>query len=229
MTAGVFAVSVYGVTEIKVEFDPFLLLPEGSYLRLFRELSEKFFPSSGGAVATIYTGEFRYELGDFEKLDTMMEDLVNLSANEPFVACACSNRHTYKLLLKGLDLSGRVSVSGAWSWWLAFKHFLALQLGVEDWRGAVRDGSIRVYLSDFLHHADGATQMENFKFDGDLSCGEPAPFIKATQKLSLYFFTYLIELPLNLRAVSETRRGRLLAVRRPRRARSSPGGRREHN
>ena len=38
----------------------------------------------------------------------------------------------------------------------------------------------RRYLSDFLHHEDGAQSKKDFKFDGDedVECDEPAPEIK---------------------------------------------------
>ena len=41
--------------------------------------------------------------------------------------------------------------------------------------------SLRQYLSDFLHHEDGAQSKKDFKFAGDaeVECDEPAPEIKS--------------------------------------------------
>ena len=43
------------------------------------------------------------------------------------------------------------------------------------------------HLSDFLHREEGAQDVINFKFDGNLTCDEPAPPIMATK---LGAFTY---------------------------------------
>ena len=41
---------------------------------------------------------------------------------------------------------------------------------------------LRRYLSDFLHHEDGAQSKKDFKFEGDedVECDEPAPEIKVS-------------------------------------------------
>ena len=48
-------------------------------------------------------------------------------------------------------------------------------------------GSPLKHLSDFLHREEGAQDVINFKFDGNLTCDEPAPAIMATK---LGAFTY---------------------------------------
>jgi hypothetical protein len=53
--------------------------------------------------------------------------------------------------------------------------------GVTDWRKAVEEGMLAMYLSDFLHHKDGAQNKKNFKFDGELICNEPAPKINSAK------------------------------------------------
>ena len=83
-------------------------------------------------------------------------------------------------------------VSGSWDlstgfWWNDLKHFMNRSRGIADWRETFADGSLAKHLSDFLHREEGAQDVINFKFDGNLTCDEPAPPIMATK---LGAFTY---------------------------------------
>jgi hypothetical protein len=64
-------------------------------------------------------------------------------------------------------------------WWNSFKSYLNSSRGVDDWRTLFRSHSFSIYLSDYLHHKDGAQNKHNFKFETDLLCNEPAPRITA--------------------------------------------------
>lgn len=57
--------------------------------------------------------------------------------------------------------------------------------GVEDWRTAFsEEGKFAMYLSDFLHHADGAKDKRLFRFANELECNVPAPRITVSK---IYF------------------------------------------
>ena len=79
-----FGVGAYGVSQMKVEFDPTHLVPIDSYLKLFVNTNEEYF-SSGAINATIYSGPIGYNVEDFEKLDNLVDRLGNLRDEEYFV------------------------------------------------------------------------------------------------------------------------------------------------
>ena len=85
-------------------------------------------------------------------------------------------------------------VSGSWDlstgfWWNDLKNFMREKRNITDWRVTFEDGSepLAKHLSDFLHREEGAQDVINFKFDGNLTCDVPAPKIMATK---LGAFTY---------------------------------------
>lgn len=70
--------------QIKVEFDPILLLSETSYLRRYSRTHDAMFPSQGWP-ATIYTGETEYWLENFEKIDQVSIKMINATEDKKYI------------------------------------------------------------------------------------------------------------------------------------------------
>ena len=127
------------------------------------------------------SGELPYTLENFEKIDKMVSTLHEMALVEQGAA--------HSIISYGEKLP---LVSGSWDlstgfWWNDLKHFMNRSRGIADWRETFADGSLAKHLSDFLHREEGAQDVINFKFDGNLTCDEPAPPIMATK---LGAFTY---------------------------------------
>ena len=75
-------------------------------------------------------------------------------------------------------------------WWMDLKEFMENQKDIADWRTAFTSDQFPTYLSDFLHHKDGAGYKKHFRFTDDLSCGAGAPNISAL-KLGTLKIRYL--------------------------------------
>ncbi|XP_046483192.1 patched domain-containing protein 3 [Neodiprion pinetum] len=73
--------------------------------------------------------------------------------------------------LKSLDILQNID-----QWPVKFARFAKNQLYVED-LSKVDESSFRNYLSQFLFSKSGGKYQTNFRFAGNLSCGEPAPKI----------------------------------------------------
>ena len=121
--------------------------------------------------------------------------LSNFSLNHNYILFL--EVHSFKLLiLPTLFLVIELDV-----WWTVFKDFLGEEKNVSDWRTTLmeeetEDGfdnfenemtttplrsssSMFVrYLSDFLFSKSGSKYKANFRFDGNLTCNEPAPPIQ---------------------------------------------------
>ena len=67
-TLGLLSAGIYGTCNIKVEFDPFKMLSQDSYLKQFLDFYKEEFPRSGWP-ANVYTGELRFVVEDFEAVD----------------------------------------------------------------------------------------------------------------------------------------------------------------
>lgn len=177
ITAAIFAVGMYGTLQIKVDFDPVAVLPPRSQLKLFVDEMNVRYPTNGFG-AFVYTGELPFTLENFEKVDKMVSQLHEMALTEEIIS------YGEKLPL----------VSGSWDlstgfWWNDLKNFMREKRNITDWRVTFEDGSepLAKHLSDFLHREEGAQDVINFKFDGNLTCDVPAPKIMATK---LGAFTY---------------------------------------
>ncbi len=64
-------------------------------------------------------------------------------------------------------------------WWTRFRDYLVRVRDYSDWREAFDEdkAKIRRVFSDFLFDIEGAENQNDFVFDGELECGEPAPKI----------------------------------------------------
>lgn len=72
--------------QIRVEFDPVLLLPAESYLRQWININNEHFPKNGWA-SVVYSGELNYNLEEFEKLDHMIARLEKATEEEWYIVC----------------------------------------------------------------------------------------------------------------------------------------------
>ena len=160
LTGAILVCGSWGSKQMKVEFDPMNLTPKDSYMRIFKEKSKQLWPSSGGWGAAIWSGELRYDIKDFERLEHLTRELNRMKKEHDFIR-------------------------STGFWWDHFKKFMHKHSGVDDWRNAFKDGAIRGYLSDYLHHEDGARNKGRFTFDGELRCNEPAPPIKVSAVLQV--------------------------------------------
>lgn len=153
VTGTLLAFGIMGTLQIPVEFDAVLLLPADSYLRHFIQQNKEQFPAS--EEAKIYAGRVEYTIRDFGKIDRITKALDDVLE--------------YEDILTDTNL-----------WWNDLKSYLKERKGVSDWKDSMRDGTFRRYLSDFLHHEDGAQSKKDFKFEGDeeVECDEPAPQIR---------------------------------------------------
>ena len=177
LATAMFGVGIWGAHKIKVEYNPITLIPESSYFRAFLEQKNTDFPSDGWGV-TIYTQEILYTLEDFKKIDMIVKELDDLTRehNEWI--------HYGKELPKAVQAPFERS-SGFW--WMDLKKFIAKQKGIEDWKKVIRDGSFPLYLSDFLHNAEGSIYKNNFRFVDEVVCNMEAPPISSAKLGTLKF------------------------------------------
>ena len=175
--AAMFGIGIWGTYEIKVEYDPITLIPEGSYLRSWLDQKEVNFPSDGWGVF-IYTQDISYTMQDFEKIDMIATGLDNLT------------KEHNEWVHYGKQLSKAVQVPferGTGFWWLDLKAFIAEHKATKDWRDVIQRGKLPLYLSDFLHHEDGSIYKNNFRFDGGITCNMEAPPITSAKLGTLKF------------------------------------------
>lgn len=184
LTIGFISVGTLGTLRIRQHFDPVLLLPADTYLRQWIGVHQRHFPQDGW-VADIYTGKLD-PITDLEKIDRLVTQLQTEAEK--------------KTILKGVD-----------AWWTNFKTYLAESRNLSDWRSILKSfdkseteikspfeapqsdnnsrskSSFEFLLSQFLFSRHGSKFKRNFRFDGNLTCNQPAPPIKATQ----FSITYL--------------------------------------
>ena len=177
LTATSLLFGIWGAYEIRVEYDFVILVPDGSYLTSWLNQNAIAFPSDGPGV-TIYTQDISYTVEDFEKIETIAMDMDNLTkTHNEWV-------HYGKELPKAVQTPWEVATG---FWWPDLKKFIADHKAVKDWRQVLALGHLPMYLSDFLHHEDGAIYKNSFKFSGDLRCNMDAPPITAAKLGALKF------------------------------------------
>ncbi len=84
VTAACLGVGVWGTLQIRVEFDPILLLPADSYLRQWITINNDHFPRNGWK-ATVFSGPLDYDVAEFEKMDHMIARLDKTVEEEWFL------------------------------------------------------------------------------------------------------------------------------------------------
>ncbi len=81
LTIGLTSLAIYGLTELRQEFNPVWFIPIGSYLQKWFAVTEQYFPESGERV-TVNIGEIDYsrELWKIEELVKLLskeEDIIS--------------------------------------------------------------------------------------------------------------------------------------------------------
>ena len=147
------AAGIYGCLQIRQKFNPVLFLPADSYLRRFVAAHDAAYPSNGWS-AELYTGRLDHNsLAGMDGLTAGLQALVN-------------NR-TY---LRGID-----------PWWPSLKDFALEKKNFSRWQDFSNPVDFPQVLGDFLFSTAGSSYKYNFKFDGELACGQPAPPILASK------------------------------------------------
>jgi hypothetical protein len=72
-------------------------------------------------------------------------------------------------------------------WWPPLKNYALQTNNFSNWQELGQSEDFNQVLSDFLFSPQGSSYKYNFKFDGQLSCGVPAPPILAA-KFSIDYF-----------------------------------------
>jgi len=161
ISLGLLGLGVWGSTLIKQKFDPELLLPTDSYLREWIETHDEMFPSNGWE-AHVYTGPIDHtNMVNMDKLVNRMEEMV---ANGKMI------RRVHP-------------------WWRNLKNYARDTKRIQNFHDFLNPKDFNMIISDFLYSEAGAFLKKDFKFDGELVCGEPAPPILAT-RFSFQFFPF---------------------------------------
>ena len=148
------AAGIYGCLQIRQKFEPVLFLPADSYLRRFVTAHDAAYPSNGWS-AEVYTG--RLESNGLARMEKLTAGLALLVANRTH--------------LRGMD-----------SWWPPLKRYAIAKKNYTHWQDfTATPSAFPALLSDFLFSTAGSSYKDNFKFDGELLCGQPAPPILASK------------------------------------------------
>ncbi|CAD5111994.1 DgyrCDS1247 [Dimorphilus gyrociliatus] len=101
ITAALFGLSIWRVTELEQDFDPFLFLPTGTYARTFVQKSDKYFPEAGINSAVYFDSE---KLNYFEKF-TRLEKIHDEIEGDPYTSKGTTDSWTksYKEFLKNTN------------------------------------------------------------------------------------------------------------------------------
>ncbi|KAK6641750.1 hypothetical protein RUM44_013465 [Polyplax serrata] len=138
-------VAVKGNLELKQKFDPKWFLPNNSYLLQFYSQRNHFYPDVGKSGA-IYVGNVNYT-EDIGKIHQLSLIMQNQTA-----------------IVKNID-----------TWTSAFLKYTRKAFRVDLLKETVPESTFKEYLSKFLWSPNGARFQKNFRFDGDLICGQPTP------------------------------------------------------
>ena len=73
VTATLFAIGIWGITELKQEFNPVWFLPPTSQIYSYFTINKEYFPSSGASVS-VYITDINWDK-DFDKIEYLIADL----------------------------------------------------------------------------------------------------------------------------------------------------------
>ncbi|XP_023328081.1 Niemann-Pick C1 protein [Eurytemora carolleeae] len=142
---------IYGLSELKQEFNPIKFIPPESYLAGWFHANTEYFPKEGERVI-VNIGDIDYN-NELHKLENLVGALVNETE-----------------ILSAVD-----------SWYLEFRKFAVGKNLVEesDWFNLFQENREKFYtiLTQFLFSPDGAPYRRRFNFVNDLICGEAAPTV----------------------------------------------------
>ena len=149
LTAGLGSVGVWGLTQLRQEFNPVWFIPQESYLAKWFNANELYFPKEGEKVKiNIAQVDFNEELPKIDALVTRLEEETSILSN--------------------VD-----------SWYRKFKDYSESNNLVNETHGffaVFQDDKDRFYkiLTQFLFSPSGAKYRGNFNFMRELVCGEAA-------------------------------------------------------
>ena len=151
VTMAILAIGGWGASGIRQKFDPFLLIPQDSYLANFIRVNDEFYTPYDGWHAEVYTGPL--VASDLPALDTVVRRLEDLLGGD----------------LEELN-----------SWWINFSEWTLDELGVSA-TSFTSSSNFSTALTDFLHSIRGARFRTDFQFAGELDCGGSAPPVTASK------------------------------------------------
>ena len=149
ITATIGGFGVWGLTNLRQEFNPVWFIPQESYLANWFHANEKYFPKEGEKVEiNIAQVDFSSELPKIDNLVRRLEEETTILTN--------------------VD-----------SWYRKFKEYTETNKLVNEthgWFEVFRDDKNKFYkiLTQFLFSPSGAKYRGNFNFMQDLVCGEAA-------------------------------------------------------
>merc|ERR1719350_1778347 len=159
ITLAVFGIGAWGWSQMKMKFDPVLLLPGDSYLRKWVNTHEDYYPENGW-TADVYSETLNHT--HLKSVDHLVQSFENLKAD-----------------------GGLRSVN---SWWSKMKEYARVEKNLTSWEDFATEESFPALLSDFLFSPSGATYKNNFIFEEPLRCSHPAPRVSASKFSIEYFF-----------------------------------------
>ena len=141
---------VYGLSQINYKFDPLILVPSNSYFTRFLNTNDENFSPLRGYKPKVYIANFNSShLENLAWLDTQLAKLVK-----------------EKRILEDYN-----------SWWRDFVSYSDNRFNeINSWKNLTNDEFLDL-LSDFLYSSSGSQYQNNFKFEQELRCGQPAPKI----------------------------------------------------
>ena len=146
LSSGLLAVGVYGLIQIKYNFDPLVLVPSDSYFSRFLEVNDQFFSPLRGYKANIY----------FEKINS--SHLENLD----WVNQRLDHFVGEKQVIEKFNF-----------WWPEFLEYMDRK-SIVQWRNMTNE-DFHSILADFLFSKSGSRYQKDFVFEDELKCGSPAP------------------------------------------------------
>ena len=165
LTAGFGSVGVWGLTQLRQEFNPVWFIPQESYLAQWFNANEVYFPKEGETVKiNIAQVDFNEELPKIDALVRRLEEETSILSN--------------------VD-----------SWYRKFKDYSESNNLVNETHGffsVFQEDKGRFYkiLTQFLFSPSGAKYRGNFNFMRELVCGEAASeiLVKLQHHLIIYYY-----------------------------------------
>jgi predicted RND superfamily exporter protein len=145
LTLGFAATGIRGSMLLKQKFDPNWFLGENTHLFKFKMERAKFFPDNG-QNAGIYFGRLNY------------------SAELPNIHRLLTQLKQEENIIKNLE-----------EWYSGFRYYVRLNSNKDVTTDILSDDEFSTYISKYLFSPSGSMYQKNFRFDGKLHCGEPAP------------------------------------------------------
>ncbi|KDR12704.1 protein patched homolog 3-like [Zootermopsis nevadensis] len=145
LTLGFAAVGLRGSLLLKQKFDLNWFLAEDTHLYKFNMERAKFFPDMGHNAGIYFGG-------------------LNYSAELPNIHRLVAQLKQEENILKNLE-----------EWYSEFQSYVKLNLKKDISTDIISDDEFSIYISKYLFSPHGSKYQKNFRFDGKLLCGQPAP------------------------------------------------------